>query len=234
MLYFIESFGYYKIGFTNNLKERMKAYSSMTPKFTLIGIRNGNKEEEHMFHVYLHEFRLGNKEWFTGLNNETIEKLTKLFSTNENTDFYYEIKDIAYKKEHEELINIGFQNKINLYYESNFDEKYEDDDLKIFKEYLTLKEINSLRYNKEEMKKVCEDKKRFEDIINSVLEEGFMSSANIKQKMSVVFSENNISIAPKATLIEKSTTYDIKKTKKMKNGEVIHGYLITKKQDSLF
>lgn len=46
MIYLIESGNFYKIGFTENLKSRMKQYTTHNPDYRLIDNFDGDKEME--------------------------------------------------------------------------------------------------------------------------------------------------------------------------------------------
>ena len=56
MLYLLESLNKYKIGFTKDfetLKLRMSSYKTHNPNFTLLGVRDGSKEDEKYYHRLL-------------------------------------------------------------------------------------------------------------------------------------------------------------------------------------
>lgn len=56
MIYLIESDNFYKIGFTENLKSRMKQYATHNSDYKLIDNFNGNKEDEKELHELCKEF----------------------------------------------------------------------------------------------------------------------------------------------------------------------------------
>ena len=63
MVYFIESSGYLKVGFTTNIDNRLKQYATHNPSFKLLYLINGSEQTEKTIHKELkdYNFRL---EWF--------------------------------------------------------------------------------------------------------------------------------------------------------------------------
>lgn len=182
-------------------------------------------ENKEMYFRYFHKLRKSYRNGLAIRNAypEGMEKTAQKYAEN----FYIKLSKCCLR---------GFQETINEFYNDKDKEKYYENfpEYRDYYKYLTLKEINTLRYNKDEMQKVCEDKKKYDNILSSIVTEGFMTLSEIKKKMSVLFQENNISIKPKANLIEKVTGYDFKLTKKKVDNNFENGYLITKKQESLF
>lgn len=78
MLYFIKSNDFYKIGFTNNLTNRIKNYLTTNPEFTLLGIKIGTKDDEAHYHYKLYEF-LTKGEWMR-LNENIVSELIEEFN----------------------------------------------------------------------------------------------------------------------------------------------------------
>lgn len=56
MLYLIQSLNYYKIGYTSNLKSRMYAYKTMNPHAVLLGVREGDRYDEAVYHDLYKEY----------------------------------------------------------------------------------------------------------------------------------------------------------------------------------
>lgn len=89
MLYLIRSGNYIKIGFTEDLDNRISQYETHNPNFEVIGIKEGNRADELEYHLYLNKLGLSveNKvEWFL-YNSDIIRELSKSFnvSYNKNT-----------------------------------------------------------------------------------------------------------------------------------------------------
>ena len=67
MLYLIKQYGrnttYLKIGYTQNLEERLKAYNTHSAEFELINSMEGNQELETFAHKLLAEYNI-KCEWF--------------------------------------------------------------------------------------------------------------------------------------------------------------------------
>ena len=75
MLYLVESNGYLKVGYTQNLNSRKSNYSSENPEFEFIATREGDRKDES----YLHELlltRVHHGEWM--LYDEFIVELNNL------------------------------------------------------------------------------------------------------------------------------------------------------------
>ena len=68
MLYLIKEYGknktYLKIGYTQNLEERLKAYNTHSAEFELINSMEGDQELESFAHKLLANYNIKG-EWFT-------------------------------------------------------------------------------------------------------------------------------------------------------------------------
>lgn len=94
MLYLIKSSNYIKIGFTNNINNRMKAYNTCNPDYELLDTVEGTEEDESNFHNIISKYHYRG-EWFY-FNQEILDiwnstfgrkvfiKLTKENLTEEN------------------------------------------------------------------------------------------------------------------------------------------------------
>lgn len=80
MIYLIESGNFYKIGFTENLKSRMKQYTTHNPDYRLIDNFDGDKEDEKELHELYKEFH-HSLEWF---NKD--ERILEIFQEYKNSD----------------------------------------------------------------------------------------------------------------------------------------------------
>lgn len=80
MIYLIKGYGnnkvLLKIGFTDGLVERLKAYKTHTPDFELLKTREGDQELEQDLHYYFKEFRYNN-EWLV-FNQKIIDEFDKV------------------------------------------------------------------------------------------------------------------------------------------------------------
>lgn len=80
MIYLIESGNFYKIGFTENLKSRMKQYATHNPDCKLIDSFEGYKEDEKQLHKLCKEFN-HSSEWF---NKD--KRILEIFQEYKNSD----------------------------------------------------------------------------------------------------------------------------------------------------
>lgn len=78
MLYLIQSLNYYKIGFTTNIKERMKSYKTTNPHAVLLGVAEGTEEDELQYHLKLKEYN-HYTEWFE-LPENIVKDLLSIFT----------------------------------------------------------------------------------------------------------------------------------------------------------
>lgn len=63
MLYLIKSNDYLKIGYTDNLKQRIKSYKTTNPSFEVLDTMEGTKNNEIKIHSLLKEYKY-QTEWF--------------------------------------------------------------------------------------------------------------------------------------------------------------------------
>lgn len=151
---------------------------------------------------------------------KAYENSEKFELTNQE---YYKVFDIQLSK----IVTISYQQLLKDYLD-NPSAQYELEypEFKDISKYLTLKEINSLRWNKDKLVKAVNDKKLLNKVFDSVYKEGFISSKILKEKFTTKFKELGIDITPKASLIEACRLYEVKKTQKREDGKVIQGYNI--------
>lgn len=67
MIYFIQQgkTGPIKIGYSNNVNERIKSLQSASPeKLVLLGYINGTRKQEQLIHRFFHKYQMEG-EWFT-------------------------------------------------------------------------------------------------------------------------------------------------------------------------
>lgn len=135
MIYLIESGNFYKIGFTENLKSRMKQYTIHNPDYRLIDNFDGDKEDEKELHELCKEFH-HSLEWF---NKD--ERILEIFQEYKNFNMNIYNKEIkALKCKFKKLKN----NYDYLYETSNKHDRILQEVLDINKEILTeLKKVYS-------------------------------------------------------------------------------------------
>ena len=86
MLYLIKSPGnsgkILKIGYTNNIKKRLKSYRSDNPDSELLATREGDEVFEHKLHKYFHRFKYtSGREWFY-YNEEIVDEFKTIQEDN--------------------------------------------------------------------------------------------------------------------------------------------------------
>lgn len=86
MLYLIKSPGnsgkILKIGYTNNIKKRLKSYRSDNPDAELLATREGDEVFEHKLHKYFHRFKYtSGREWFY-YNEEIVDEFKTIQEDN--------------------------------------------------------------------------------------------------------------------------------------------------------
>ena len=147
MLYLIESGNYIKIGFSkdlDSLKNRMITYKTHNPDIKLLGLCEGTEEDECNYHIKLDNYKLYNRaEWF---KKEGLPLVIDDFKFGDLVDKY----NIYFSKRTINKSGESYQQLIKDYYE-NFDPEYELEypEFKEYKKYLTLSNLNTLRFNKE-------------------------------------------------------------------------------------
>ena len=80
MIYLIKSNNFYKIGFTNNLENRLNSYRTSNPNFELIGFKSGNLKLEKYYHKLLNDFRIDKREWFDITDKLILNNLINEFT----------------------------------------------------------------------------------------------------------------------------------------------------------
>lgn len=96
------------------------------------------------------------------------------------------------------------------------------------RKYLKETEMNTLRWNKDKMLKVVEDRKNMNKVFEEVYTEGFVSSKELKERFKAAFDKYGITLTAKATIIEDCTIYSVKETSCRIDGKKIKGYELNK------
>lgn len=122
-------------------------------------------------------------------------------------------------------ITVSYKDLLKDYMETR-DKTYELEypEFKEIVKYLKESEMNTLRWNKEKMLKAVEDKKMLDKIFLEVHTAGFISSKELKERLSELFKKYEIDLTAKATLIEQCTLYSVEKKSPKINGKTVKGY----------
>jgi hypothetical protein len=94
------------------------------------------------------------------------------------------------------------------------------------KKYLTEKEMNTLRWNKDKMIKAVTDKKKLNKVFRKIYVEGFISNFDLKEKFKKEFEKEGISITPTASLIEQCHLYTVEPVQKKIDKKNVRGYIL--------
>lgn len=85
MIYLIQSGNFLKIGYTSDIVKRMKQYNTCNPDYILLGITEGNREDEKRLHNKFSKLKHKN-EWF--YYNDSILKEFKSYGTVSDDEFF--------------------------------------------------------------------------------------------------------------------------------------------------
>lgn len=119
MLYLIKSSDYIKVGFTKNIRNRMKAYNTCNPDYELLDLVEGTEQDESDFHMDIHRYHYRG-EWFY-FNQEIID----LWNHRFDRKVYIKLKQEDLSKENLRMIKIEqddeyYQKTQALMYRENF------------------------------------------------------------------------------------------------------------------
>lgn len=81
MIYLIKDKDLFKVGFTDNIIQRMKAYNTHNPTAKLLDVKEGSREDESQLHTIFKEFHFKN-EWFH-YNDQVLIVWETYFKTRE-------------------------------------------------------------------------------------------------------------------------------------------------------
>ncbi len=122
-------------------------------------------------------------------------------------------------------VTVSYEQLLKDYLENPSDTyELEYPEFKDFRKYLKESEMNTLRWNKEKMIKVVEDKKQMDKVYMAVFTEGFIKNPELKAKFAEEFKKRKMSTNAKASLIEQCNLYEVKKIQKRIDGKVVSGY----------
>ena len=101
----------------------------------------------------------------------------------------------------------------------------ENPEFRDFRLYLTEKEMNSLRWNKEKMMKTVKDKKKLQQAFKAIYNKGeFISDKDLKLKLAEQFKRLGILLSPKATQIKDCSIYKVERCSQYIDGKKVNGY----------
>ena len=183
MLYLIKSGEYIKVGFSEDvvsLKRRMRQYKTNNPNVLLLGLCEGTEEDECNYHRKLDAYKLYNRaEWF---KQEALPLIVDDFKSGEMVDEFNSYFNKRVTNKSGEIRGISYQQLIKDYYE-DFNPEYELEypEFKEYKKYLTLSNLNTLRWNKDKALKAIETKKEIISKITKLECGKFYTNAEIKE-----------------------------------------------------
>lgn len=118
------------------------------------------------------------------------------------------------------ITKVSFEDIYKKYLEGNDEDRFDIEYPKFreYKEYLTIENMASLKWNEDKIDKRVQDLKLIDkifknDIIGTKVD-GFLQTSFIVDKLKSKFSEYNIDIKPKASLIEDINWLEVRKTTK--------------------
>lgn len=182
-----------------------------------------NERKEQLFR-YKFELR---KSYKNGLSiRDKYINNDKFLNTQQ---FYSSYDDIILTK----ISSIKLEDLYNNFLESDDKELYQLEYPEFFEyqKYLTIKEMSSLRWNKDKINKLVLDKKLLNKVhskITKLINSEFISRLELKELYDKEFKKEKINITAKATLIEINPFVNVKPSRKSINGLTTQGYIITK------
>ena len=85
--------------------------------------------------------------------------------------------------------------------------------------------MNSLRWSKDKMLKVVEDKKKLQQAFRAIYTRGaFISNEEMKKLLTEQFNRLGIKLSPKATQILNCNIYHVERSCHIINGKKVNGY----------
>ena len=187
-----------------------------------------NERKEQLFR-YKFELRKSYKDGLS-IRDKYINS-DKFLNTQQ---LYSSYDDIVLTK----ISSIKLEDLYNNFLESDDKELYQLEYPEFFEyqKYLTIKEMSSLRWNKDKINKLVLDKKLLNKIhskITKLINSEFISRSDLKELYDKEFKKEKINITAKATLIEVNPFVNVKSSRKSINGLTTQGYTITKNKFNL-
>lgn len=184
-------------------KERETLISRVNVETDLLSIEDGclvyNELKKQSFikkQKIRQAYKNGKNLWTFYNKSEKFEQSKQLSLDNKEFDRF----DVQLAR----AIIISYEQLLKDYLEHPSEDYYEENpEFKDFRLYLTEKEMNSLRWNKEKMMQVVADKKKLQQAFKAIYHKGeFISNEQLKKKLAEQFKRLGISICPKATLMQ--------------------------------
>ena len=187
-----------------------------------------NERKEQLFR-YKFELRKSYKDGLS-IRDKYINS-DKFLNTQQ---LYSSYDDIVLTK----ISSIKLEDLYNNFLESDDKELYQLEYPEFFEyqKYLTIKEMSSLRWNKDKINKLVLDKKLLNKVhskITKLINSEFISRSDLKELYDKEFKKEKINITAKATLIEVNPFVNVKSSRKSINGLTTQGYTITKNKFNL-
>ena len=187
-----------------------------------------NERKEQLFR-YKFELRKSYKDGLS-IRDKYINS-DKFLNTQQ---LYSSYDDIVLTK----ISSIKLEDLYNNFLESDDKELYQLEYPEFFEyqKYLTIKEMSSLRWNKDKINKLVLDKKLLNKVhskITKLINTEFISRSDLKELYDKEFKKEKINITAKATLIEVNPFVNVKSSRKSINGLTTQGYIITKNKFNL-
>ena len=187
-----------------------------------------NERKEQLFR-YKFELRKSYKDGLS-IRDKYINS-DKFLNTQQ---LYSSYDDIVLTK----ISSIKLEDLYNNFLESDDKELYQLEYPEFFEyqKYLTIKEMSSLRWNKDKINKLVLDKKLLNKVHNKItrlINSEFISRSDLKELYDKEFKKEKINITAKATLIEGNPFVNVKSSRKSINGLTTQGYIITKNKFKL-
>ena len=187
-----------------------------------------NERKEQLFR-YKFELRKSYKDGLS-IRDKYINS-DKFLNTQQ---LYSSYDDIVLTK----ISSIKLEDLYNNFLESDDKELYQLEYPEFFEyqKYLTIKEMSSLRWNKDKINKLVLDKKLLNKVhskITKLINSEFISRSDLKELYDKEFKKEKINITAKATLIEVNPFVNVKSSRKSINGLTTQGYIITKNKFNL-
>ena len=151
MLYLIKSNNWLKIGFTNNLDDRLKHYNTDNPEHELISNREGDRKDESYLHSLFKSCEIKG-EWME-YNNFIIELFNKIMLPSEiNQKSIKEIKTLNTK--------LNLNNQDLKYYKEQYHKLKKENEDRIEK---NTEDISKLKEDNQDMRKQLEEQQKLID-----------------------------------------------------------------------
>ena len=191
-----------------------------------------NAEDGKLHYNQLKEMHLRSKHKIRKIYSSKVE-LNRAFKDNASRvdlteQQYWKDFDITMAK----ITTFSYEKLCRDYFaDPNDDYLTEYPELENIHRFLTEKECNTLRWNKEKMIKAADDYQNIQKYLNKVHKhrdkDGFISSKKIKDRLTALFGMWNIDLTPKASLIEKATRFTWREGSKRINGVQTKGYYLS-------